>query len=265
MLAGKTALVTGASKEIGRALAVGLAAQGASVAVNFKNDEVGARETCAAIEQAGGTALLAGGDIGDREATRAVVEKVVDRLGRLDILVNNAARTRFGPAEDVTSADWSDVMTTNLEGPFVASVLAAGYMPDGGAILNVTTCATGLMIPYHAIYTASKGGLESLTQALALEYAPRVRVNAIAPAPTSNARNTGYDPQFDDTWARLIPMGRVAQPYDLVGPAVFLVSDASRFLTGQVLRVDGGWSLRGVVPAMEGWHFKADYERDTAG
>src|SRR5262249_26033961 len=112
-----------------------------------------------------------------------------------------------------------------------------------------------------AVYTASKGGLEALTRQLALELAPEVRINAIAPAPTSIERNRQYDPDYDENWGRVIPMGRVAVPEDYIGPLVFLASEASGFLTGPVLNVDGGWTLKGHTPDMDRYSYDTDRQR----
>jgi NAD(P)-dependent dehydrogenase (short-subunit alcohol dehydrogenase family) len=260
-LDGKAAVVTGSSKGIGRALAIGLARNGASVTVNFKNDRAGAEATCDAIRQLGGTATAIGADVGVLADVQRLIRKTLDEFGRLDILVNNAGRTRFGPVQEVTESDWDDVINTNLRGAFFATVTAAAAMRDEGSVINISSCAASLMVAYHAVYTTSKGGLEALTRQLALELAPRVRVNAIAPAATSMERNWEYDPDYDRHWQAVIPLGRVATPDDYVGPAVFLASDASAFVTGEVIHVDGGWTIKGDYPGMSGYDFETDRTR----
>jgi 3-oxoacyl-[acyl-carrier protein] reductase len=257
LLDGKVALVTGSSKGIGRALAVGLARHGAAIGVNYKTDRDGAAETCALIGREGGTAVSFGADISDPAAARSLVEKASAELGSLHILVNNAGRTRFGPPSGVTDGDWDDVVGTNLRGPFATSVAAAQSMADGGSIVNISSCAASLSIRDHSVYTMSKGGLEALTRQLAFEFAPRVRVNAIAPGPTGTTRAYEYDPDYDLKWSAVIPMGRVGQPEDYVGAVVFLASELSAFMTGEVLHVDGGWTLRGDAPSLA-----ADYSRE---
>jgi 3-oxoacyl-[acyl-carrier protein] reductase len=117
------------------------------------------------------------------------------------------------------------------------------------------------MIAQHSSYSMAKGGLEALTRQLAIELAPTIRVNALAPAPTSSERNRGYDPDYDQKWAAVIPAGRVAYVEDYVGTAVFLASDDSAFLTGQILNVDGGWTLRGLTPDMSNYDFSQDRRR----
>jgi NAD(P)-dependent dehydrogenase (short-subunit alcohol dehydrogenase family) len=262
-LEGKAAIVTGASKGIGEVLAQGLAAAGAAVAVNYKSDADGAAETCRVIEQAGGKAIAVCADVSSPTEARRLVDETVGAFGSVDVLVNNAGRTRFGPPEEVTEDDWDYVMDTNLRGPFFLTVAAASEMKrrGSGSIVNVSSCAAGLMVRDHAVYTASKGGLEALTRQLALELAPQVRINAIAPAPTSIERNRQYDPNYDENWGRVIPMGRVAVPEDYIGPLVFLASEASGFLTGAVLNVDGGWTLKGHTPDMDQYSYETDRKR----
>lgn len=260
---GKVVLVTGASKGIGAALAIGLGRGGAAVGVNYKNDAEGAERTVATIRDSGGEAVALRADVGDSTGAREVVAACVERLGRIDGLVNNAGRTRFGPIDEISSEDWDDVMNTNVRGTFAVSVAAAAHMQrhGRGAIVNISSCAASLGLMYHSVYTTSKGAVEALTRQLALELAPHVRVNAIAPAPTSTARNLEYDPNYDENWGRVIPLGRVGDPDDLLGPLLFLVSDQSRFLTGEVLHVDGGWTLRGVAPDMSEYDFETDRRR----
>jgi NAD(P)-dependent dehydrogenase (short-subunit alcohol dehydrogenase family) len=258
----KVAVVTGSSKGIGRALAVGLPAGGAKVAVNYKNDEAGAQETCRAIRAVGGTAIAVGADVGVLHEVRRLIDTAHSELGSVDVLVNNAGRTRFGPARDVTQEDWDDVINTNLRAPFFATVTAAEAMGDHGSVINISSCAATLMVAYHAVYTTSKGGLEAMTRQLALELAPYVRVNAIAPAATSMERNWEYDPSFDRSWREVTPMARVATPEDYVAPLVFLASDASAFVTGEILHVDGGWTIKGDYPGMAHYDFATDRRRD---
>lgn len=170
----------------------------------------------------------------------------------------------FGSPDSVTAADWAYIMDTNVKGTFFASVHAAELMKvsGGGSIINVSSCAATVMVPDHAVYTTSKAAPEGMTRQSAFEYAPYVRVNAIAPGPTLVARNPEYDPAFEVTWGRAIPMGRVADPMlDLVGPVVFLASDQSRYITGDVLHPDGGWTLKGATPGMTDMNYESDRHR----
>jgi NAD(P)-dependent dehydrogenase (short-subunit alcohol dehydrogenase family) len=262
-LSGKVALVTGASKGIGRGLAIGLAAAGARVALNYKSDKAGAEAARMQIQNSGGEACVIAADIGSKAQFEAMVEDICSRFGRLDVLVNNAARTRFGPLFEVTEEDFNDVVDTNLRGPFFGSVAAARAMQKngGGAIINISSCAAKLMIAFHSTYAMAKGGLENLTRQLAIELAPHIRVNAIAPAPTSTERNRSYDPDYDEKWGAAIPAKRVAFVEDYVGPCVFLASDDARFVTGQILNVDGGWTLQGRTPDTSHYDFSQDRKR----
>ena len=263
VLEGHAALVTGSSKGIGRTLALGLAQNGAAVAVNYKNDEDGAHETARLITDAGAEAIVIGADVSKPDEARRLVDEAAERLGRLGVLVNNAGRSRFSPFEDATEEDWEDVVGTNLRGAFFASQAAVKHMRalGKGSIVNVSSCASVLMVVYHAAYTMSKGGLDALTRQLAFELAPVIRVNAIAPGATGVERSRQYDPNFDESWGAVIPMDRVIEPEDLVEPVVFLASDRSAMLTGDVLHVDGGWGIQGVVPPMDDFDFEADQKR----
>ncbi len=263
-LSGKVALVTGASKGIGRGLAIGLGAAGARVALNYKTDAAGAASVCRQIQESGGEAYAIAADIASRIQFETMVGDVCARFGRLDILVNNAARTRFGPLFEVTEEDFDDVVNTNLRGPFFGSVAAARAMlkSGGGSIINISSCAAKLMIAFHSTYAMAKGGLENLTRQLAIELAPDIRVNAIAPAPTSTERNRSYDPDYDQKWGTMIPAKRVAFVEDYIGPCIFLASDEARFITGQILNVDGGWTLKGCTPDTSHYDFSQDRKRD---
>jgi NAD(P)-dependent dehydrogenase (short-subunit alcohol dehydrogenase family) len=263
VLEGKVAVVSGASKGIGRGLAIGLAQHGAAVAVNYKNDREGAEETARTIRAAGGEAAVIGADVSVTAEAVGLIDEAVERLGRIDVLVNNAGRSRFNWALEITEEDWEDVVGTNLRGAFFTSQAAARHMRSagGGSIVNVSSCAATLTALYHSIYTMSKAGLEGLTKQLALELAPAIRVNAIAPGPTSVERSRDYDPNFDQTWGSVVPMRRVAYPEDLVGPVVFLASEQSRFVTGDVIHVDGGWTVQGKTPPMDDFDLSADQKR----
>lgn len=246
-LDGKVAIVTGASKGIGRGIAIGLAAEGAHVAINYKTDQKGAEETLESIRKFGGNTEIFQADIGTKRDFERLVEQTCDHFGGLDVLVNNAARTRFAPLAEITEDDFADVVNTNLRGPLFGAAAAARKMREraGGSIINISSCAAKLMIPFHSVYSMAKGGLEALTRQLALDLAPHIRVNAISPGPTSTERNQEYDPDYDTHWKGLIPAGRVGLVEDYAKICAFLASDDASFITGQIIGVDGGWTVKG--------------------
>jgi len=226
-LSDQVVIVTGASKGIGAAIARGVAAAGASVAVSYKNDADGADQVVRDVVASGGAAVMFQADIGTISGVRKLVADVLSTFGKITGLVNNAARTRFGPLEQVTDEDFDDVVNTILRGPFFGSIAAAAAMRQagGGSIVNITSISVRGIMRHHGPYTMAKGGLEAMTRQLAFELAPTIRVNAIGPTATITDRNRGYDPRFGDKWARVIPLGRSAVPEDYIGPTVFLLSD----------------------------------------
>ena len=258
--AGKTAFVTGASKGIGEGIAIGLAQNGASVAVGYHTDPDGAVRTITAINEAGGDGYAVRLDLADVNACLSAVDEVAQHFGRLDVLVNNAARTRFGPIHETTEVDFDDVVNTVLKGPFFLSLKASEIMNanGGGSIVNISSIAVEAIMPFHGAYTMAKGGLESLTRQMALDLAPKVRVNAVAPGATLTARNLRYSEGYADDWSKVTPLGRVMMPRDYVGVVSFLTSDAADMITGQIIYVDGGWSMLGLGPNMDAFDFSSD-------
>jgi 3-oxoacyl-[acyl-carrier protein] reductase len=263
-LTGRVALVTGASKGIGSGLAIALASEGALVAINYKTDEIGAQTTLSKIREQGGDGRIFRADISRPEEFEEMIEATCKAFGGLDILVNNATRTRFAPFAELTKEDFEDVINTNLRGPFFGSAAAARKLLErgGGTIINISSCAARLMLPFHSAYAMAKGGLEALTRQLALELAPRIRVNAIAPGPTATERNRGYDSEYNLKWEEVIPAGRVANIDDYAGICIFLASDDSAWVTGQIIGVDGGWTIKGHSAEMPNADFAKDRNRD---
>lgn len=263
-LKGKAAIVTGSSKGIGQALAVALAENGADVLVNYKNDAEGAEHTTRLIEKLGRKTRAVKIDVSSADTAHELIDVAMETFGRLDVLVNNAARTMFGSPDQISEEDWNYVMDTNARGPFFASLAArqAMHKSGGGSIINISSCAASLMIRDHALYTTSKTALEGMTKQLALEFAPVVRVNAVAPGPASVERNIQYDPNFAEIWNSRIPLGRVAEPgTDVAGPVLFLASELSQYVTGQVIHADGGWFICGATPDMSDMNYESDRMR----
>lgn len=241
-LAGKVALVTGAATGIGRALAAGLAAEGATVHAN----DLEPPESTLGELPASRRGLALGYDI----SSTAQIGEMFGRLDRLDVLVNCAGVTGWMDIEAPDEATWDRVLATNLKGTFFCSTAAIPLLVvRGGSIVNISSVVAIRGLTGLSAYAASKGGIDSLTVQLACELAPRgIRVNGIAPGATNVERNLRDDPNYANAWSPLIPLGRIAEPEELIGPAVFLASDDSAQVTGQTLYVDGGWTAVGAFP-----------------
>jgi 2-deoxy-D-gluconate 3-dehydrogenase len=244
----RIALVTGASTGLGAAIAIAVAEAGAHVACHGNSRSPQA--TCDRINNAGGVAHPISGDLSQPETPRHLVDQTLERFGRIDILINNAGTIRRAPAADYSDEDWTAVIEVNLSSVFRLSKLAGKQMierGEGGKIINIASLLSfqgGITVP---AYAASKGGVAQLTKALANEWAKhRINVNAIAPGYMRTANTAAL--QADETRNRQIleriPAGRWGEPEDLAGAAVFLSSQASDYINGHVLVVDGGWMGR---------------------
>ena len=234
MLAGKTALVTGANGAIGSEISRALAEQGAHVIVNYFEDRPGAERLAEAI---GGTAKYA--DIGNS----ADVDNLIAGFPRIDILVNNTGIQTFSPLLDLPEADWDRVIRTNLKGCFLCTQRVGRLMKrnGGGRIINLGSGSNKTAFPMLSSYTASKGAIEMLTKVSAAELgAYGITVNCIAPGAIETERTKLETPDYAGTWAKLTPLGRIGTPADVARAIVFFASEASGFVTGQTLWVDGG-------------------------
>lgn len=246
-LTGKTAVVTGAGRGLGEAIALGLAKAGADVAL--VTNRTPADKTADAVRALGRKAITIQADIGDRSKLAGIIERTVDELGRIDILVNNAGIIRRTPAAEHSYEDWQDVLDVNLNSVFVLSQLAGKHMIEQGSgkIINVASMLSfqgGITVPG---YTSSKHAVAGLTKALANEWASKgLQVNAIAPGymSTDNTEALREDPVRSTQILQRIPAGRWGTSEDLIGPAVFLASAASDYMNGHILAVDGGWLVR---------------------
>ena len=242
---GKVALVTGAGRGIGRAIAFGLAQAGATVAVN-DIDAATAQATAADLSAAGHTAAAFPADVADPAAVAALVAAVVERWGRLDLLVNNAGVEPTGTILDLPVDDWRRALDVNLTGPFLTSQAAGRVMQagGGGAIVNISSIAgRAFGLRNRAAYVASKTGLVGFTRECAREFAAyNIRVNAVCPGViiTEMTAHLRQNEQMLRKWMEDIPQARLGEPDDVVGLVVFLCSDAARYLTGQAINVDGG-------------------------
>jgi NAD(P)-dependent dehydrogenase (short-subunit alcohol dehydrogenase family) len=234
MLAGKTALVTGANGAIGSEICRALAEQGARVIVNYFEDRAGA-ETLAS--STGGVAVYA--DIGDS----GDVDKMIVQFSRIDILVNNTGIQTFSPLLDLEEADWDRVIRTNLKGCFLCTQRVGRIMKQngGGRIINLGSGSNKAPFPGLSSYTATKGAIEMLTKVAAAELGEYgITVNCVAPGAIETERTKLETPDYAGTWAKLTPLGRVGKPLDVSRAILFFASDAAEFITGQTLYVDGG-------------------------
>jgi NAD(P)-dependent dehydrogenase (short-subunit alcohol dehydrogenase family) len=247
-LEGKNALVTGAGRGIGQAIAAAFSQAGAQVALASRT-ETELRETAAMIEQIGKTAAIFPADLSVSGVAVTLVDQAAEALGGLHLLVTSSGTVVRKSAFDYTEDDWDAVIDLNLKARFFLSQAAAGKMREnGGAIIHIASLSAFLGVPNHIAYTSGNGGIGALTRAEAVEWAQyNIRVNAIAPGTIVTRQTEGLlaDPvKLADRLSK-IPMNRLGTPGDVAGTAVFLASDAAAYITGQVLAVDGGWLAGG--------------------
>jgi 3-oxoacyl-[acyl-carrier protein] reductase len=244
-MAGQVALVTGASRGIGRAIAQELAAAGAEVVVNFAQSPEAAAQVVEGIQQAGGRAWAHRANVAEETDVEAMVQEIVARSGRIDVLVNNAGITRDGLLMRMKTADWQSVINLNLTGCFLTTRAVSKLMlkARSGRIINITSVVALMGNPGQANYSAAKAGLIGLTRSNAAEFAARgVTVNAVAPGFIESEMTASLD---HEPILRAIPLGRMGRPQEVAGVVRFLASDpAAAYITGQVLQVDGGMVMR---------------------
>jgi 3-oxoacyl-[acyl-carrier protein] reductase len=243
MLAGKTALVTGASRGIGRAIALRLAEAGANVVVNYAGSEAAAAETVAKVKELGREAIMIRANVANAEEVNEMFKEALERFGTIDILVNNAGITRDNLLMRMKEEEWDEVIATNLKGVF--NCLKAATRPmmkqRSGKIINITSVVGVLGNPGQANYVAAKAGVIGLTKTAARELASRgITVNAVAPGFIDTDMTAGLPEDVKASMLGQIPLGRLGRADDIAGVVLFLASDAANYMTGQTLHVDGG-------------------------
>ncbi|MEO8649627.1 MAG: SDR family NAD(P)-dependent oxidoreductase [Acidobacteriota bacterium] len=249
LFAGKTAIVTGSSRGVGRATAVRLAEGGAKVVINYLNNDAEAAETARLCEAKGAETLIIQGDVSDFIAAKEIASKTVERFGGIDLLVCNAGVWEGAPIEDMSEEVWNKVINTNLKSAWAmtkACVPAMKKRPSG-AIVMVSSTSGQRGEANFSNYSASKGGQISFTKALSSELCPKIRVNAVAPGwiETAMVRPAFDDTEYEQSVINSIPLKRIATTDDIALSICFLLSDWSRHITGEILNINGGAVLCG--------------------
>ena len=243
-LKGKVAVVTGASKGIGAAIAKSLAAEGASVVVNYASSKAGADTVVAAITQAGGKAVAVGGDVSKAAEAQGIIDAAIKTYGRLDILVNNSGVYEFTPIESATEEQFHRMFNINVLGTILTTQAAVKHLGEGASIINIGSGVSRITPPNSAIYTGTKGALDAITGVLAKELGPRkIRVNSINPGivETEGTVSAGFiGSDFEKALIGQTPLGRAGKPGDIASVAVFLASDDAAWVTGELIITGGG-------------------------
>jgi glucose 1-dehydrogenase len=248
-LEGKTALITGSSRGIGRGIALRFAREGAKVVINYVGGQKAAEEALAEVRASGGEGVLVQADVSSAAAVSALVDEGVKAFGTVDILVNNAGIETHAPFWDVTEADYERVMNVNVKGAFFAAQALTRHLREAkrpGRIINISSVHEEMAFPNFAAYCASKGAMRMLARTLAVELGPLgITINNIAPGAIETPINTALlnDPAKLASLLKQIPLGRLGQPEDVAGLAAFLASDDASYVTGSTFVVDGGLSV----------------------
>jgi 3-oxoacyl-[acyl-carrier protein] reductase len=247
-LQGKVAVVTGASKGIGAAIAAKLGSEGASVVVNYASDKAGAERVVKAVQEKGGKALAVQADVSKKEQVKKLFQETKKAFGAVDVLVNNAGVYEFKPLEEVDEQHYRRLFDINVLGLLFASQEAAAIIgKNGGSIINISSIASKTPPPGGSVYSGTKGAVDVITRSLAQELGPRrIRVNTLAPGATDTEgihANGGPDPNFVDHVLSRTPLGRMGTVDDIANAALFLASEDSGWITGEELLVGGGIRL----------------------
>lgn len=243
ILEGQVAIVTGASRGIGRAIATQLAGLGAKVIVNYSSSAVHATQVVQEIIDAGGEAIAVQADVSKLADVERLFAECIAEFGKVDILINNAGVILYKLLSDVTEEEFDRLFAINVKGTFFACQQAMTYMENGGRIVNFSTSVTGAMLPTYSVYAASKGAVEQITRQLAKEFgSKKITINAIAPGPVhTELFHADKTEEQIMAMARMNAFGRIGEPEDIANVISFLVSNQSGWVTGQTLRVNGGY------------------------
>jgi len=245
-LTGKVAVVTGASKGIGAAIAKSLAAEGASVVVNYASSKAGADSVVSAIAADGGKAVSVSGDVSIAGEAEGIIDAAIQSFGRIDILVNNSGVYEFAPLEAITVDQFHRMFNINVLGVLLTTQAAVKHMVAGGSVINIGSVVSRITPPNSAVYTGTKGAVDAITGVLSKELgAKKIRVNSINPGmvETEGTHTAGFiGSDFEKNTVAQTPLGRLGQPGDIASVAVFLASDDSAWLTGEQLLASGGLS-----------------------
>ncbi|HVX05323.1 MAG TPA: glucose 1-dehydrogenase [Rhodanobacteraceae bacterium] len=243
-LKGKVAVVTGASKGIGAAIARALAAEGAAVVVNYASSKQGADAVVAEIGKAGGKAVAVKGDVSKPAEAKATIDAAIRHFGRLDVLVNNSGVYEFKPLEEITEEHFRKQFDVNVLGLLQTTQAATKHLGEGGSIVNIGSLVTRIVPPGSAVYTGTKAAVDAISGVLAQELGPRkIRVNTVSPGmvETEGAHAAGFiGSEFAANAAARTPLGRIGQPQDIASIVTFLASDDSQWLNGEQLYASGG-------------------------
>ena len=243
-LTGKVAVVTGASKGIGAAIAKSLAAEGASVVVNYASSKAGADAVVSTITAAGGKAVAVHGDVSKAAEAQGVIDAAIKKFGHLDILVNNSGVYEFSPLDAFTEQQYNKIFNVNVLGLLLTTQAAVKHLGEGASIINIGSAVTSLTPPNSAVYTGTKGAVDAITGVLAKELGPKkIRVNSINPGmvETEGVHTAGFiGSDFETGAVAQTPLGRVGQVDDIASVATFLASNDSKWITGELVRAGGG-------------------------
>lgn len=241
-LKNKIAVVTGSARGMGRGIALELARAGADIVVS---DIIPGEETVREIKSLKRRAAYIKTDVSNEDDVKNMINETIKRFGKIDILVNDAGIYRTAPTVNVSEEEWNKTINIDLKGVFLCSREASKHMKKGGSIINISSIAAMVGFPMAAAYCAAKGGVRSLTKSLAVEFGKKgIRINSIHPGviETPMTQDLLKDKKMKESTIAGVPLGRTGKPVDIAGPVVFLASDASSYITGEELIVDGGWT-----------------------